>query len=197
MLWLAVVSQNLWELYTKCFDQFEAGDLKGQTLTSKQLMTKPEVKQTQFQCLLPLSEDIQSQLLSLVLSRELSLKELKKNCEKEKKMSDLKEKFVHITNSKSWSDAEVRFPYHAKPEKLEQFLSLNLKKHTPQAFSQFCAAAVLSGTEEPTGPAEVSELSSCRLIEVEDLNSLDPTIVLTTKFNGASLFIFYIEKVAT
>ena len=52
----------------KCFDMFEAGSIKGQTLTSKQLMTKPEVKETQFQCLLPLSEEVQKQLFSKVIS---------------------------------------------------------------------------------------------------------------------------------
>lgn len=68
MLRIAVVSQSLWELYMKCFDMFEAGSIKGQTLTSKQLMTKPEVKETQFQCLLPLSEEVQKQLFSKVIS---------------------------------------------------------------------------------------------------------------------------------
>ena len=78
MLRIAVLSENLWELYMKCFDQYETGDLKGQTLTSKQLMTKPEVKQTQFQCLLPLDEDKQIEMLSKVISKTLSLKEFKK-----------------------------------------------------------------------------------------------------------------------
>jgi hypothetical protein len=62
----------------KSFDLFESGGIKGQTLTSRQLMTKPEIKQTQFQCLLPLNEDVQKQLLSQLLTHNLSLKELKK-----------------------------------------------------------------------------------------------------------------------
>lgn len=97
MLRLSVVSQDLWDLYMKCFDMFEVGGIKGQTLTSRQLMTKPEVKQTQFQCLLPLSEEIQKDLLSKVISQDLSLKDLKKMSEKEKKLSDLRDKFVHLT----------------------------------------------------------------------------------------------------
>ena len=62
----------------------------------------------------------------------------KKRCEMEKKLSDLCLKFVHLTNSKSWKDAKTRFPIHTKQEKLEQFLTLKIKKSTPQSFYLFC-----------------------------------------------------------
>ena len=179
-----------------CFDQFESGNLKGQTLTSKQLMTKPEVKQTQFQCLLPLTEEVQEELLSLVNSHNLSLQELKKRCQKEKKLSDLREKFVHLTNSKSWQDAKTKFPFHTESEKLEQFLSVKLKPSTPQVFSQFCAAAVLSvSTQEPVESTNISEINNCILIEVEDIRGVDPRMLTNKKFNGGSLFILYMDKV--
>ena len=184
----------------KCFDMFEAGDIKGQTLTSKQLMTKPEVKQTQFQCLLPLNEDIQEQLLSQVISQDLSLKDLKKKCEKEKKMCDLQEKFVHLTNSKSWKDAETRFPVHTKRNQLEQFLALNIRKSTPQAFSQFCAQAVLH-TAEPDQGVDVSEINKCTFVEVANIDSLDPSVVTSSikkyAHTGGSLFVAYLEKVSS
>lgn len=201
MLRLAVVPQSLWDLYMQCFDLFEAGNLKGQTLTSKQLMTKPEVKQTQFQCLLPLNEDIQQKLLGLLVSQDITLKELKKRCEVEKKLSDLRQKFVHLTNSKSWKEAETRFPIHTKQEKLEQFLTLNIKKSTPQSFSLFCAEAV-SCKERDTDTdvectAKISEINKCTFIEVANL---DASVITsrTSKYirNGGSLFIFYMEKVS-
>lgn len=200
MLRLSVVSQNLWDLYMKCFDMFETGSIKGQMLTSKQLnkMTKPEVKQTQFQCLLPLSEEVQTQLLSQIISQDLSLKELKKISEKEKKMSDLRDKFVHLTNSKSWRDAETRFPIHTKQDKFEQFLTLNVKKVTPQAFSQYCAEAVLFASN-PEGEAvectaKISEINTCKFVEVVDINSLDPSVIKA--HTGGSLFLFYMGKVS-
>lgn len=193
MLRLAVVSDDLWKLYIQCFDQYEAGDLKGQTLTSKQLMTKPEVKQTQFQCLLPLKEDVQLQILTQLTSHELSLKELKKRCEKEKKLSEIQDKFVHLTNCKSWTEASAKYPIHTKLEKLEQFLSLNFtKKNTPQTFSRFCAGAVMS---KQTDSAEASEIGNCKFVETSTLNGFDPTIILSKKFKGASLFILYMDKV--
>lgn len=185
----------------KCFNMFEAGDIKGQTLTSKQLMTKPEVKQTQFQCLLPLTENIQKGLLSQVLSKELSLKELKKRCEEERKLNDLHEKFVHLTNCKNWKEAETRFPIHTKPDKLKQFLTLNLKKSTPQAFSQFCAEAVLY-TKEPESTdvactAKISDINTCTFVEVANLSSIDPMVVTNCSkmHNGGSIFMAYMDKV--
>jgi hypothetical protein len=197
MLRLAVVSQSLWDLYMKSFDMYEVGSIKGQILTSKQLMTKPEVKQTQFQCLLPLSEETQKKLLSLVISEELSLRDLKKRSEKEKKLSDLRDKFVHLTNCKSWKDAETRFPIHTKQDKLEQFLTLNFKKATPQAFSQFCAEAVLYTTEpdlcaDIECTAKISEINKCTFVEVTNLSSFDPSVIKS----GGSLFLFYMGKVS-
>lgn len=185
----------------ECFDLFEAGGLKGQTLTSKQLMTKPEVKQTQFQCLLPLNEDIQKELLSQTISKDLSLKELKKKCEKEKRMSDLREKFVHLTNCKSWKEAEARYPVHTKQDKLEQFLSLNMKKSTPQVFSQFCAEAVSCTVPNKDVDSEctskISEINTCTFVEVANLSSLDPSVITKYVHMGGSLFMFYMDKVSS
>lgn len=183
----------------KCFDLYEAGDLKSQNLTSKQLMTKPEVKQTQFQCLLPLDEHTQKELLLEVISKKLSLKELKKICEKKRKIVDLRQKFVHLTNCKDWKDAETKFPIHANPEKLEQFLALNIKKSTPQVFSQYCAAAVLWSTnkEHTENVTNISNINHCTFVEVSELGSLDPSVITSgiKNFKGGSLFVFYMGKV--
>lgn len=202
MLRCAVVCQELWDLYMKTFDKFEAGEIKDQTLTSKQLTTKPEVKQTQFQCLLLLDEEVQKELLSQVIAKELSLRGLKNKCVKEKKLSDLREKFVHLTNSKSWKDAESRFPIHAQNDKLEQFISLNVKKTTtPHPFSQFCAAAVLYSTnKEQDGidcVAEISQINHCAFVEVADITSLDPVVITSgvKNYTGGTLFVFYMDEV--
>ena len=60
-------------------------------------MTKPQIKQTQFQSLLPLQEAKQVELLQKLVSKEITLKELKQTAAKEKRMGDLKEKFLHLT----------------------------------------------------------------------------------------------------
>ena len=180
------------------FDMFQSGGIKGQNLTSKQLMTIPEIKQTQFQCLLPLSEDTQKQLLSQIIAHDLSLKELKKKCEKEKKLADLREKFVHLTNSKSWRDAVVRFPIHTKDDKLQQFFSLDFMKSTPQAFSQFCAEAVLCTAEPDESTVTISEINKCTFVEVANLSSLNPSVVSSKlKTGGSHFFSVLIRYVST
>lgn len=189
MLRLSVVSDTLWELYTKCFNKFESGDLKSQSLTSKQLMTKPEVKQTQFQCLLPLEEDIQKELLSKVISKELSLRELKSCCEREKKLAEVHKKFAHLTNCASWNEAKTRFPIHSKESKLEQFLSLDFKKSVPQAFSSYCAGAVSCTNEH----GAFDTIEHCTFVEVATLHNIEFSTF--KEIGGGSLFIFYMEKV--
>ena len=67
----------------QAFDEVESGKLKGQKLTKKQLMKKPEA--TQFQCLLPLKDTLQKRLLERLI-KEITLKEMKVQAEKEKKI---------------------------------------------------------------------------------------------------------------
>lgn len=189
MLRLAVVPQALWELYMKCFNKFESGDLKGQALSSKQLMSKPEVKQTQFQCLLPLDDDIQMDLLKKVISRELSLRELKQRCEREKKLTEVRRKFTHLTNSESWSQARDNFPAHTSESKLEQFLSLDFKKSTPQVFSSYCAGAVSCASRGDV----IDGIKDCTFVEVVNRDSIDFSAFKDV--GGGSLFIFYMENV--
>ena len=116
---------------------------------------------------------------------------------RKKKLAELRSKFVHLTNSKSWRDAETKFPMHTKQEKLEQFLTLNLKKTTPLAFSQFCAEAVLYSTEpnhtDIECTAKISEINTSKFVEVVNLSSLDPSVIKMT--SGGSLFVFYMDKV--
>ena len=52
------------------------GELQGQTLSKKELMTKPEVKSTQFQSLFPLDEATQKLLLQKLQSKEITMKDM-------------------------------------------------------------------------------------------------------------------------
>ena len=122
VLRLACVSQPVWEMYIQAFEVFEKRKLKGQKLTWKQLMTKPEIKQTQFQSLLPLQEAKQVELLQKLVSKEITLKELKQTAAKEKRMGDLKEKFLHlILGAGTVHDLTKETPH------VESFLCLSCK----------------------------------------------------------------------
>jgi len=199
VLRLACVSQPIWEMYIQAFEAFENGNLKGQKLTKKQLMTKPEIKQTQFQCLLPLKEATQAELLGRLVSNEITLKEMKQRAAKEKKMCDLKDRFLHLTNCKKWEEAEERFPQHATEKALEQFMTLDLGKETPHVFSQFCASAA----KWQSSSSEVEILATTQVFKgnyiIEGIReSFDPAIVSSaiSGFGGASLFITYMDQVS-
>ena len=144
VLRLACVSQPAWEMYIQAFEAFENGKLKGQKLTRKQLMTKPEIKQTQFQSLLPLQEAKQVELLQKLVSKEITLKELKQTAAKEKRMGDVKEKFLHLTNCNKWEEAEERFLQHATDKALEQFVTLDFTKETPRVQSFLCLSCKMA-----------------------------------------------------
>ena len=62
--------------------------------------------------------------------------------EKEKKMTDIRTKFQHISNSPTWKVALEKFPFHSSDETLKHFIGLDFSKSTPPAFSQFCSEAV-------------------------------------------------------
>ena len=200
VLRLASVSVSAWEQYTRAFDAFENGQLKGQKLTKKQLMTKPEIKQTQFQCLLPLEDATQIELLRSLVSKSITLKDMKEAAERHKKLSDLKSKFIHLTNCRKWEEATTRFPQHATEKALEQFLSLSFSKSTPHVFSQYCTLAVkwqALGTEAEATASSSIVGGKCHIIEASSRDSFDPAIIRSTipEFTGASLVLCHLEDV--
>lgn len=199
VLRLACVSQPAWEMYIQAFEAFENGKLKGQKLTRKQLMTKPEIKQTQFQSLLPLQEAKQVELLQKLVSKEITLKELKQTAAKEKRMGDVKEKFLHLTNCNKWEEAEERFLQHATDKALEQFVTLDFTKETPHVFSHFCASAVKWQSSSEIELITTTQVLGNYIIEAGTMASFDPAIVNSRipGFKGASLFINYMDQVST
>lgn len=69
---MASVSTTVWSEYLQVFNMFENGELKGQTLSKEELMTKPEIKSTQFQSF-PLDEATQKLLLQKLQSKEITM----------------------------------------------------------------------------------------------------------------------------
>ena len=105
VLRLASVSMAVWDEYVQVFNKFENVELKGQTLSKKQMLTKPEIKSTQFQCLFPLDETTQKMLLRKLHAMEISTKQMHTIAQKHKRMADLKSKFCHLTNVGNWDEA--------------------------------------------------------------------------------------------
>jgi hypothetical protein len=67
----------VWEKSSSVMNMFEKGELKDQKLNKKHLTAAPELKQHHLQPLCRLPENIQTELLDLMIEKELSLKEMK------------------------------------------------------------------------------------------------------------------------
>ena len=91
------------------------------------------------------SED-QADLLSKVVSGELSLGELKTQAQERKQMKLLCTTFVKLTNCESWLEAQDCFPQYAISAKLRKYLHIDLKKALSQSFIEFCTRAKSAGT---------------------------------------------------
>ena len=119
---------------------YENCELKDQRLTKRQMIAKPEIKFTQFQALYSLKPEKQVELISE--KKEVSLKQMQSLAEKEKKMSDIRTKFQHLSNSTIWEVALEKFPFHSSDATVEHIIGLDFSKSTPPAFSQFCSETV-------------------------------------------------------
>ena len=73
--WLQYQLRCMWENFVAVFQMYENCELKGQKLTKKQLIPKPE-KFTQFVALYPLSKEKQVKLLQKLQTKQMSLREM-------------------------------------------------------------------------------------------------------------------------
>lgn len=115
-------------------DMFEEGELKGQNKGGI-------IKQHQLQpiCRLPLAT--QKELLELLISKEISLKELKVKADEIRQFEMIKKAFVRCTNSRNWDTAQSRYSHFA--DRLHRFSKLSFNKpQLPETFLTFCQAAV-------------------------------------------------------
>ena len=81
-------------------------------------------------------------MLSAVVSKDLSLGEMKEEASRYRGLQAIKRAFCRCTNT-SWQEATLRYPRHTDKERLSQFLGLNFSKSLPGAFQSYCEAAML------------------------------------------------------
>ena len=129
-------------------DLFERAKLKGQRLNLTTLLSKPEFKQQYFAPIRALDEDVQVELLTKLIDGEISLQELKGEADKVKQIRALHVAFLRLTNTKTWDEAQQKFPHFATDVQMEKFMLCNLKKSVPKTFLDFCQRAKDSVAEE-------------------------------------------------
>ena len=148
----AVFTKPVWQKAGKVMDLYERGELKGQRLSRKGLISKPEFKQQYFAAIQSLPQSFQLLCLAKVVKKEYSLEDLKKAAKEFRSMQTIQKAFCRCTNTVTWEEACDRFPHFTDSARLRQFVGLSFKP-IPEAFQAFCQAALQneSVTNETTG----------------------------------------------
>ena len=132
-----------------------------------------------------------------VLSKEMSLNELKIHCQTHRALVEVRKNFMKCTNSDTWEEVERRFGTYAEEKHLMQFTTLPFTNGIPQVFKDYCQAALTMTNTEP---------SDCFMVHQNDTRGYvicaDPTMVTAADikravntFPGANLIIAQIPHV--
>ena len=196
----ASLPKKVWRLAMNVIDLFEQAKLKGQKLNLSSLLSKPDFKQQYLAPIRALEEDDQCMLLERVISKEISLAELKTESSHIKQLHCLRIAFVRLTNADSWDSAKEKFPQFATDEQLLQFINLDLKKAIPKSFSDFCLRAKNSATSQLQSTSDAFTTSfntvSARILK-EKFTEISGTKIKNEdpSFTGASLALASFAKV--
>ncbi len=193
----AAFSEGVWSLATEVMNMYEDGQLKGQKLSRKNLLTTPEFKQQHFQPLHHLDPLYQQRMLQQLVDRDQSLSEMKEACSKHRSLSILKTSFVRCTNVRNWEDAVSRFSLFAVESRLSQFQHLSFNKGIPQVFRDYCQAALSSRN------AQAVDCYTVTCNEIKGYVIQADTTVLTAErikeavstYQGANIIVAHIPKV--
>ena len=137
----AVFTKPVWQKAGKVMDLYERGELKGQRLSRKGLISKPEFKQQYFAAIQSLPQSFQLLCLAKVAKKEYSLEDLKKAAKEFRSMQTIQKAFCRCTNTVTWEEACDRFPHFTDSVRLRQLVGLSFKP-IPEAFQAFCRAAL-------------------------------------------------------
>ncbi|XP_020902660.2 uncharacterized protein LOC110241156 [Exaiptasia diaphana] len=152
----ALLSKNLYEEFSKVCEMFYRGALKDQKVTKRK---GGKVELTQNQLGMPLqglNEDSKLAVLREVTTKKLSLKEMKKKCERIKKKQLVVAAFLRHAGESSWEALKERFPLHTTEEKVAQFSESSITKtKTPQEVINFFEKAI--EWEKQEGPINLQE----------------------------------------
>ena len=144
IFFLAGLEKENYLKISQIFQMYEAGKLT--KLPQVLLSGRADCAPSNFKGLRGLSDDIVSDLLSKIISKELDLKNLNAECKKIKDMRNMKKEFVKQTGMMSWSEAKEKFKYYTSDDKLQAFVgkAFNSKNEPSSDFLTYCRKAVVS-----------------------------------------------------
>jgi len=126
-------------------DAYEESEMQKQ-LKKGASIAKPEFKQHFLAPIRTLDIENQVHLLRQCLDGNVSLLQLKKEAGLLKQLAMLKKKFVQLTNSGTWENSVILYPFHAQEKELKKFIALDFAKGIPKPFTDFCKRAKVSGS---------------------------------------------------
>lgn len=132
---MAQVSLNTWDAFVKVNNLYESGKLKGQKLSAADVASGTiSLKQWYMKPLVSLPDDSKLYLLNKVIAGEIILKDLKKEAEKMKILSNVKTSILSFFHMESWDLAEERFGSSVDATKLLRFTGNFEASHDFQVF---------------------------------------------------------------
>ena len=196
---LATILQAAYDVLQEIFDKFEEGQLKGQTLTRKELMATPDMGRCAyaFSNLSTLPDDAVLRLLTDVRGGLLSSTELASEATHLRKLMEVERSFVALMGCDSWEEAVQQFPEQTTREVMARFIG-GTRTISDQRLVSFCQtildrkkrgddaspAAVISGNAE--GYILTGDV---RQLQLNQLHDVWPT------FRGSELVIVDPPKV--
>ena len=167
----AAFEKNVWEVTVSVMNKFELGQLKGQKLNRKHLISTPEFKQHLLQPLHHLEPQFQQSVLQNVVDQEISLSEMKKSAADFRSMGIVKSTFLRLTSMHTWAEAAEKFPLFTSTKRLSQYTSLDFKHTVPEVFRTYCQAALDSTATPSSSPPPTMNFNvngvSVRLVEAK------------------------------
>ena len=131
MFFLASLPKDTFAVGERVFELYSIGEIKGQTTKRGTLGKKLDLKSSNFKQARGVDVIILHELLCEVASKEKTISELMAECVKVKRLRDLQHAFVVQTGSESWEEAKQKYPSHATPEALDEFLCVSFNPKTP------------------------------------------------------------------
>lgn len=127
----------------------------------------------------------------------MSLGELKEEARKYRDLKVIKSAFCKSTNTRSWKEAQERFPLYASEDKLSQFLKLDFCKSTPEAFKSFCHSVLQSELTSTTHPSSYPCNDATAYIVDQSCLAVSNSDIIDSgvPFTGYNLFIATIQEV--
>ena len=144
VLSLSGLPDDLYELLMEVFSKYAMAGLKdSKKLSNRQLENQgADCKPSNISDFVQIVDsDCQHNPLQELIDGECSMKEFISECAAIKRRQKTQEQSVRQTNSRSWKNAEKRYPAHTTVNAIDRFTGINFKRAVPEIWNFYVASA--------------------------------------------------------